>query len=131
MVSNKAFFFTAWLTLFCGMIFAQGANAFDDLGREETLDFCVTELGRKIGAENALKMENHCLCATDLALEKTPDSLKEPFTRLVRRQGLRREDRAAFKAESSNMFIYLAMLNSRCPEILSDPQLQRLLLPAR
>ncbi|WP_162938197.1 hypothetical protein [Kiloniella sp. EL199] len=107
------------------------ARSFDNLGHEETLDFCVTELGKRIGAENALKMEDHCGCAADLALEKTPDSLKVPLARLVRHQGLRPEDRAALKAESGNLFLYIAMLDSHCPKILSDPQLQKLLLPSQ
>ncbi|WP_419902925.1 hypothetical protein [Kiloniella sp.] len=128
--AEKSLLFTLLFIVAVGVIPQKNAYAFEDLGREETLDFCVTELGRKIGAENALKMEHHCLCATDLALEKTPDSLQEPFTRLVRRQSLRVEDKAALKAESSNLFLYLAMLDSRCPKILSDPVLQKLLLPA-
>ena len=132
MVLIRVLFLSIWLALSGGLVFAEMAYAVNgfgiDLGRDETVDFCVTELGRKIGAENALEMEGHCLCATDLVLEKTPDSLKEPFARLVRRQSLRAEDKAAFKAESGNFFVYLAMLDNRCPRILSDPLLQKLLL---
>ncbi len=131
MALTRVFLLALWLTVVGGGLFEREANAFGDLGREETVDFCVTELGRKFGAENALKMEQHCLCAADLALENTPDNLQVPFTRLVRRQSMRAEDKAAFKSESSNMFLYLAMLNSSCPKILSDPQLQKLLIPAR
>ena len=127
---NKVFLLTLCLMIVGGGLFERQANAFGDLGREETIDFCVTEMGRKFGAENALKMEEHCLCAADLALEKTPDRLQVPLTRLVRRQSMRVEDKAAFKAESGNLFIYLAMLDSSCPKILSDPMLQKLLIPA-
>lgn len=131
MARTKILLLAFWLTIVGGGVLGGGAYAFGDLGREETVDFCVTELGRKIGAENALKMEQHCLCAADLALEKTPENLQDSFTRLVRRQSMRAEDKAAFKSESSNLFLYLAMLDSSCPKILSDPLLQKLLIPAR
>lgn len=125
----------SWISLcLCFAIFivtSGTVRAFDNLGHEETLDFCVTELGKRIGAENALKMEGHCSCATDLALDKTPETLKTPLARLVRHQGLRPEDRAALKAESGNLFLYIAMLDSHCPKILSDPMLQKLLLPTQ
>ncbi|WP_421779594.1 hypothetical protein [Kiloniella litopenaei] len=119
------------LCLAVPLVLPSTVMAFDSLGHEETLDFCVTELGKRIGAENALKMEDHCSCAADLALDKTPESLKTPLARLVRHQGLRPEDRAALKAESGNLFLYIAMLDSHCPKILSDPQLQKLLLPSQ
>ncbi|MFD2204936.1 hypothetical protein [Kiloniella antarctica] len=128
---SKIFLLTLLLTVVNGELLEKKAWAFGDLGREETVDFCVTELGRKFGAENALKMEEHCVCAADLALEKTPDRLQAPFTRLVRRQSIRAEDRAAFKAESGSLFLYLAMLNSSCPKIFNDPLLQKLLIPAK
>ncbi|MEH6629379.1 MAG: hypothetical protein V7776_01045 [Halopseudomonas aestusnigri] len=131
MALTRILLLALWFTVVGGGVLEREANAFGDLGREETVDFCVTELGRKFGAENALKMEQHCLCAADLALENTPDNLQAPFTRLVRRQSLSAEDKAAFKSESGNMFLYLSMLNSSCPKILSDPQLQKLLIPAR
>ena len=130
-ILTKVLLLTLWLTVVGEGLLEKKAWAFGDLGQEETVDFCVTELGRKFGAENALKMEEHCVCAADLALKKTPDRLQAPFTRLVRRQGIRAEDKAAFKAESGNLFLYLAMLNSSCPNIFNDPLLQKLLIPAK
>ncbi|WP_085901604.1 hypothetical protein [Kiloniella majae] len=128
---NRFSWLSVWVFIAVIVVAPSGARSFDNLGHEETLDFCVTELGKRIGAENALKMEEHCGCAADLALKKTPDSLKTPLVRLVRHQGLRPEDRAALKAESGNLFLYIAMLDSHCPKILSDPQLQKLLLPSQ
>ncbi|KLN60820.1 hypothetical protein WH96_10145 [Kiloniella spongiae] len=131
MYLNKFSWISVWFFTAVIIVVPYSARSFDNLGREETLDFCVRELGKRIGAENALKMEDHCGCAADLALKRTPDSLKTPLARLVRHQGLRPEDRAALKAESGNLFLYIAMLDSHCPKILSDPQLQKLLLPSQ
>ncbi|MCZ4281127.1 hypothetical protein O4H49_10085 [Kiloniella laminariae] len=125
-----------WLKimLFAGGLFLTGNTvvlAAGELNRDETFSFCLAELGKRIGAVEAAKMKHHCDCATDAVLAKTPESLKEPFSRLVRRQGLRPEDQAAFKAETGNFFLYLAMLDNQCPKILKDPQLQKLLLPVQ